>query len=72
MQLKHLNQIIGRALSACKTLTGAARDLLRDAIGLLNRARACLRAGDIAVARLYIAHAMDFVSGARAVKAGAQ
>lgn len=72
MQINDLNKIIGRALSACKGVTGAARDLLRDAIGLLNRARACLRAGDIAVARLYIAHAMDRVIAAREVKAAAQ
>jgi hypothetical protein len=68
MQLKHLNQIIGRALSACKGLTGAARSYMRSAIALLNRARTALRRGDVMGAEDRVFFALAFVRNAKAAR----
>jgi len=67
MQLKHLNQIIGRALSACRKASGEARGFLRFAIAFLNTARGALKRGDADLAHNCVHHALAFVRSAKAV-----
>lgn len=68
MQINDLNKIIGRALSACKTLTGAARSYMRSALAFLNRARNALKRGDVMGAQDRVFFALAFVRNAKAAR----